>query len=240
MKIIVSDFDGTVFGDQFEENRKAINDFVHRGNMFVIATGRAMNYLAEDLSMVDLECDYYICNDGGVIFDKYFNVLFRKDIRQELVRPIYYSLKDNDNMLEVFIDTSHGYVTDASKCANGIIARPYHKEEAMITLETILRKYPDVNGYMSTNWINLFDKSVSKKNAIDYLVSTYHYNPKDIYTIGDGLNDFDMIEAYQGYTVADSKDDLLSVSRGTVHSIKELIDLIEEENEEEVELEEEW
>ena len=51
MKIIVSDFDGTLFGDDFEENRKAINDFVHRGNLFIIATGRAMNYLAEDLSM---------------------------------------------------------------------------------------------------------------------------------------------------------------------------------------------
>ena len=84
-----------------------------------------MNYLAEDLSMIDLDCEYYICNDGGVIFDKYFNVVYRKDIRQDLVRPIYHLLSDDDNMLETFIDTSHGYVTDTSKCANGIIARPY-------------------------------------------------------------------------------------------------------------------
>ena len=130
MKIIVSDFDGTLFGKDLEENLKAIHDFVAKGNLFIIATGRAMNYLAEDLSMIDLDCEYYICNDGAVIFDRYFNVVFRKDIRQDLVRPIYYSLVDDENMIETFIDTSHGYVTDTSKCANGIIARPYDREKA--------------------------------------------------------------------------------------------------------------
>lgn len=232
MKIIVSDFDGTLFGQDLEENVSAINDFVHRGNLFIIATGRAMNYLAEDLSMIDLDCEYYICNDGGVIFDKYFNVVYRKDIRQDLVRPIYHLLSDDDNMLETFIDTSHGYVTDTSKCANGIIARPYDKEKAMLTLDNILRKFPNVNGYMSTNWINLFDKDVSKKVAIDYLVDNYRYPTDELYTIGDGMNDYQMIEAYQGYTFEDSSEDLKGIAKGTVKSIKELIELIDYKEEE--------
>lgn len=237
MKIIVSDFDGTLSGKDFEENVKAINDFVRRGNLFIIATGRAMNTLAEELSMVDLDCEYYICNDGGVIFDRYFNVVYRKDIRQELVRPIYHLLCDDDNMIETFIDTSHGYVTDTSKCANGIIARPYDKEKALLTLDTILRKFPDINGYISTNWLNLMDKNVSKKVAIDYLVDTYRYSTYEIYTLGDNINDFQMIEAYQGYTFEDSSEDLKSVAKGTIHSIKELIEMIEKEEES---LEEEW
>lgn len=231
MKIIVSDFDGTLFGKDLEENVSAINDFVHRGNIFILATGRAMNYLAEDLSMIDLECEYYICNDGGVIFDKYFNVVYRKDIKQELVRPIYNYLADNENMLETFIDTSHGYVTDTSKCANGIIARPYDREKALATLDNILRKFPDVNGYMSTNWINLFDKEVSKKKAIDYLVDNYRYPANEIYTIGDGMNDYQMLEGYQGYTFDDSSDDLKAITKGTVKNIKELIEKIDKKEE---------
>lgn len=237
MKIIVSDFDGTLLGKSFDEDVKAINDFVRRGNMFIIATGRAMNFLAEDLSSVDLDCEYYICNDGGVIFDRYFNVVYRKDIRQDLVRPIYYALSDDDNMLETFIDTSHGYVTDTSKCANGIIARPYDREKAFATLDNILRKFPDINGYISTNWINLIDKSVSKKAAIDYLVETYHYPQADIYTVGDGMNDYSMIEYYQGYTFEDSKEDLKNIAKGTIRNIKELIELIDVPEKEE---EEEW
>lgn len=237
MKIIVSDFDGTLYGKDLEENVKAINDFVRRGNKFIIATGRAMNYLAEDISMIDLDCEYYICNDGAVIFDRYFNVVFRKDINQELVRPIYYLLKDDENMIETFIDTSHGYVTDTSKCANGIIARPYDREKALGTLDTILRKYPDINGYMSTNWINLFDKSVSKKKAIDYLAETYHYDKAQIYTIGDGFNDLEMIEAYHGYTLENCSEDLIHVSSGTVKNIKELIEMIDMDEDEEME---EW
>ncbi len=227
MKIVVSDFDGTLFGQNFEENISAINDFVRRGNMFIIATGRAMNYLAEDISMIDIDCEYYICNDGGVIFDRYFNVVYRKDIKQELVRPIYHTLCDDENMIETYIDTSHGYVTDTSKCANGIIARPYDKEKAFLTLDSILRKYPDVNGYISTNWINLTDKEVSKKAAIDYLVETYHYEANEIYTIGDGMNDFQMIEKYQGYTFEDSPMDLKAVAKGTISSIKEFLEIID-------------
>ena len=238
MKIIVSDFDGTLLGEKLEENIEAIHHFVQKGNLFIIATGRAMNYLAEDLNMLSLDCEYYICNDGAVIFDKYFNVVFRKDIRQEIVRPIYYALSDDENMVETFIDTSHGYVTDTSKCANGIIARPYDREKALITLDSLLRKYPDINGYMSTNWINLFDKDVSKKAAIDYLVDTYHFAKEDIYTIGDGLNDFQMVEAYQGYALKNGSEDLTQIAKGTVDSLKELIDLLLQE--EEGEMEKEW
>lgn len=227
MKIVVSDFDGTLFGQNYEENISAINDFVRRGNKFIIATGRAMNYLAEDLSMVDLDCEYYICNDGGVIFDKYFNVVYRKDIKQELVRPIYHMLSDDENMIETFIDTSHGYAVDTSKCANGIIARPYDKEKALLTLDTILRKYPDINGYMSTNWINLIDKDVSKRAAIEYLIDTYHYDEAEIYTIGDGMNDFQMIEHYQGYTFEDSSDDLKAVAKGIITNMKEFLEAID-------------
>jgi hypothetical protein len=237
MKIIVSDFDGTLLGKDFEENVKAINDFVHRGNLFVIATGRAMNSLSEDLSLVNLDCEYYICNDGGIIFDRYFNVIYRKDIRQDLVRPIYYALSDDENMIETFVDTSHGYVTDTSKCANGIIARPYDKEKALITLDNILRKYPDINGYMSTNWINIMDKDVSKKAAIDYLLDIYRYKKEDVYTIGDGMNDFSMLEAYQGYTLENSSEDLKSITKGTVKNIKEFIELIDPKEEE---IDEEW
>jgi len=238
MKIIVSDFDGTLFSEEYENNLEAINRFVDAGNMFIIATGRAMNYLAEDLSMVDLNCEYYICNDGAVIFDRYFNVIYRKDIKQEIVRPIYNILADDENIIETFIDTSHGYVTNPSKCANGIIARPYDRGEAALILDKILRKYPDVHGYMSNNWINLTDISVNKAVAIEYLIDTYNYNVDDVVTVGDGLNDYEMIERFRGYTFDHGAEDLKSISVGVIHNLKEIVEILkleEEDNDEEEE-----
>ena len=115
MKIVVSDLTDFLTFDKIDRNVEAINDFVKKGNLFILATNKAMNFLAEDLSMINLNCEYYICNNGAVIFDRYFNVVYRKDIKQDLVRPIYNILVDDDNILETFIDTSHGYVRDTNK-----------------------------------------------------------------------------------------------------------------------------
>ena len=48
MKIVVSDFDNTFFTDKYLENIDIINDFVNKGNKFVIATGRPLYLLKKD------------------------------------------------------------------------------------------------------------------------------------------------------------------------------------------------
>ena len=44
-------------------------------NKFVIATGRSIYQLRKVIDNYEIFADYYICNDGGVIFDKDFNAL---------------------------------------------------------------------------------------------------------------------------------------------------------------------
>jgi|GEM_PF-778417 len=227
MKIIVSDFDGTLFSDAFEANLEAINSFVAAGNKFIIATGRAMNSLSEDLSLVELDCEYYICNDGAVIFDRYFNVVYRKDIRGEIVRPIFNILQDDKNTLEVFVDTSHGFVADPNKAANGIRARFLDKTQAMITLDSIMRQYPEVHGYISTNWVNIIDHKINKATAIDFLVESYKYDSNEIITVGDGINDYEMIKNYNGFTLINGHEDLKTISNGIVKDLSELVDMLD-------------
>jgi Predicted hydrolases of the HAD superfamily len=224
MKIVVSDYDNIVSKKNFIDIIDSINKFVRDGNMFIIATNKAMNYLADDLSMVDLDCEYYICNSGAVIFDRYFNVIYRKDIKQELVRPIYNYLKDDENILETFIDTSHGFVFDTSKSANGIIARPFDSAKGELALDYISRKFPDVHGNVNDNLINIVDKKVSKSFALDYLVNTYNYNKEDVTAIGTTLNDYSLLEKYNGYTLVDSINDLKSISLGTAKDLIEVLD----------------
>lgn len=226
MKIVVSDYDDIISNKNLNDIVDSINKFVRNGNMFIVATNKAMNFLADELSMIDLNCEYYICNNGAVIFDRYFNVVNRKDIKQELVRPIYNYLKDDENILETFIDTSHGYVIDTSKSANGIIARPFDPIKATLTLDYIVRKYPDVHGFIHDNWINIIDSNISKASALDYLVDTYNYNSNDITVIGVGLSDYMMLKKYKGYTYTKSSSDLSDVSLGTVKDLQEVLDKV--------------
>lgn len=230
MKIVVSDYDDIISSKNLNDIIDSINKFVRNGNMFIVATSKAMNFLADELSMVDLNCEYYICNNGAVIFDRYFNVVDRKDIKQELVRPIYNYLKDDENILETFIDTSHGYVIDTSKSANGIIARPFDTTKATITLDYIVRRYPEVHGYINDNWINIIDSKISKASALNYLVNTYNYNSEDITVVGVGLNDYPMLEKYRGYTYTKSSSDLASISLGTVRDLQEVLDKVSTKN----------
>lgn len=232
MKIVVSDIDSSMNLNTDKELIDLINKFTSKGNLFIIATDKAINYVADMLALSSVDIEYYICNDGAVIFDQYFNVLYRKDIKEELVRPIVNELKDDENIIETLIDTSHGFLPDTNENANGILARPYDLVKASVTLNNIILKYPAVTGYLNDNWINIIDKDVSKYNSMQYLVDTYNYNKDEIYVLGKDLNDFDMVKNYKGYTVNNCFEDLETYSLGKVSDIKELLNNILKELEE--------
>ncbi len=232
MKIVISDIDSSMNLNRDKELIEAINNFTKKGNLFIIATDKAINYVADMLALSSVDIEYYLCNDGAVIFDRYFNVLYRKDIQEGLVRPIVNMLKDDDNIIETLIDTSHGFLTDTRESANGILARPYDLVKASITLNNIILKYPNINGYLNDNWINIIDKDVSKYNAVEYLIETYNYNKDDIYVLGKDLNDLDMVKNYKGYTTYNCCEDLESYSIGKVSDIKELLMIVLNEIEE--------
>lgn len=157
MKILISDIDSSMFDLKDKKLKESIKKFTSYGHLFVIATSKAINYVADYLALNDVDVEYYICNDGAVIFDRYFNVIYRKDLKSDVINPIMNTLDSDDNILESFIDTSHGFSHDITKCANGIVARSYDSVKAEILLNTICLKYPSVHGHISDNWLNIVD-----------------------------------------------------------------------------------
>ena len=231
MKILISDIDSSMFSMQNADTVNAINKFINKGNLFIIATDKAINYVADTLALSDLISEYYICNDGAVIFDKFFNVLFRRDLKQSVVRPIVEMLEDDDNILETFVDTSHGFVKDTSKPANGVVARPYDRIKAEMLLNSIVLKYPDVHGYVNDNWLNITDVTVSKLAAIEFLNHNYRLDTSDVYVLGKDITDLDLMEKFNGYNLKDCSEDIKKYSKGEVENLKELIDLLIKEEE---------
>ena len=45
MKLLVTDFDGTLYTDDYNKNIEALNKFKQKGNKIVIATGRYLSSL---------------------------------------------------------------------------------------------------------------------------------------------------------------------------------------------------
>lgn len=78
MKMVVSDYDGTLFNGKQSliDNIEAIDSFRKNCNLFVIATERSFPSIKKEINFYNIPYDYLICNNGSVIFDNNNNVLY--------------------------------------------------------------------------------------------------------------------------------------------------------------------
>jgi HAD superfamily hydrolase (TIGR01484 family) len=225
-KLLVSDFDNTFYvAEDYLKNIEAANNFVDRGNIFVIATGRHSQKLLKDIKSYNIKYSYLICNDGGIIFDKDLNVIYQQDIPIHLVKPIINIFGNSPHVIDWYIDTGLEITKDKNSTANGLIGRVANLNEATDILNSILLKYPEVYGYISTNWINIIEKTVSKRHAIEVINKIINIDKNDIYTIGDNINDISM-SIYNSFCMKNSIDDLKKICLGEYDSVYQLINNI--------------
>ncbi|MEG0026198.1 MAG: HAD hydrolase family protein [Bacilli bacterium] len=226
MTILVSDFDKTFFSSNYNSNIRAINDFVLKGNMFIIATGRNITDLLEEISLVDIKYEYLICNDGGAIYNKNLECLYRIDIDSSLGHLICNILNKDDNITDIFIDNGYRLVNNCDNI-NAIVCHYKDKRKALLGLANIMASFPLIHGYVSDNWINITNILVSKGNGIKILQTMFGFKKSDIVTVGDNINDVSMNKLFRGYMIASGHDDLKKVSVGIVASVQQLIEIID-------------
>lgn len=227
MKILVSDFDDTFFNEDYLENINEVNKFVQEGNMFIIATGRNIKHLIQDIKDYKIEFSYLICNDGATIFDKNYNLIIRIDIDNKVVDSLLNDLKLDSNISRIIISDGFSFFTCKTDKNNAIMAK--YDDEIMVKalVEKLKLKYKSLSIYTSHNWINFVQKGVSKGMAIKYIVRKYNFEGKNIYTVGDAENDISMVSLYNGYYMEDvSVSELKNVGACPIKSIKELISII--------------
>ena len=221
MKLLVSDFDGTLFNDHYKENIEAVNRFVDAGNLFAIATGRDLNRLLKDLDR-NLKFNYLICSDGAVIYDSHFNEIYRSDIDPKVVDGVCELLRVNDCFGD--IDLIEGANMNDRKIS--AIYAPYDEskvEMANYALSCLQKRFPQIHGYLSTHYINITNRTVTKSSAIHQLLELEKLNPVLVYTIGDDQNDREMLLDFIGCAMVQND---LDFSTPVVKSVAELIQIL--------------
>ena len=213
MNLLVSDFDGTFYDDNYEENIKLIKKYNNLD--FVVATGRNFPSLKGDLK---INCKYYICNDGGYILDNNYKLIYRNYINKSTVEIIYSRIKDL-GYNEYFFDNIESFSQDIIDNINKISIK-IQRENTKNDIEYLLNGLSDVYAYISTNWINILSVDSIKSNGIDFIAKLNKY--KNIYVIGNDINDFEMLKKYNGYFISDKKND----SFNTIKNFLELKDMI--------------
>jgi len=214
MNLIVSDFDGTFYDENYLENIKFIENLDDTYD-FVIATGRNYKSLKKDLKT---KCKYYICNDGGYILDKDENVIYKNYIDNEEIKKIYNKMKEL-NYNEYFFD----YIDKFDKNFNDNINKlsiKIQNDKATKDMEYMLKDINNVYGYISTNWINILGNKSKKENAIDKLLELHKYD--NVYVIGNEINDYNMIKKYNGYLISNKKNTSLNTIKNFLELKKKL------------------
>lgn len=227
-KIIISDFDDTIYVNQKIE--KEIVELVHKfreeGNLLIIASGSSYPSLISKIGNSGLEYDYLICDHGCNIIkdDKLiYYKLIDNDIVEELIRD--YELEKGENNFIISMDK--GNADFDNKEISKIHISFTNKGDDFKVREKLINKYNNkINVYCLVNYYNsieIINGECSKLNAIQKIIDTEKIESNNIYTIGDGYSDIEMVKKYNGYCVKKSVDELKNVSSKVYDTFKDFI-----------------
>lgn len=227
MKMLVSDFDRTFYINDIdiEINKEYVDKFRKMNNIFLFATGRCYASFMNVKRKFNLEYDYLILDHGSLIMDNNDNILYKYTLDNNLLYRLlpYLSLDKCDcyyfcSLKEKIKEINNNEITK-------IYLRYNNKMDRNNVFKIINDKFKDCFSiyYLSNNAIEIVSKMVNKSYAIDKLINIIKVNKSDVYTIGDGYTDIEMIKNYNGYMISNGIKELESVAWRKVDSVSLLL-----------------
>ena len=256
--LFVSDFDYTlvVHGASPEitaKNLRAAKEWRDQRGIFLIASGRSWPSISSFMSDVGDYADYLILDDGATTSTSDGEVIFSKKIDNGLIRRLndaFYSqpfrgghaiigCRNNQEVngfepgcckFRIWFE----YAEDRDRF-NTIIEEQFGTE-----LHTIMYQHLERNHDLRIEWVDesmtcvmeILSIDTSKKAAIEQMLDFFCVKPSDIriVTVGDNINDFSMLDAFEGYIVANADPDALEhfSQDKIVPSVSSLIETIEQ------------
>lgn len=202
MKLLVSDFDGTIYDkDNIKDTRKnidAIKRFKDNNNLFAIATGRTFLSIKNQTERFNLPYDYLICSDGSSVFDKNDKLIYSNPINETELKLIVKYLESLSYLKEYKLIDSYGNTTSKTNDIIQIYVEVYFKNTLDI-LKIQKELYPLIH-YGILN-ISYFYKNNTKSDGIRLIAELEQIQKNDIYTIGNGNNDIEMLKEFNGSRV---------------------------------------
>jgi len=197
MKLLVSDFDGTIeinglFRNCYIPNGTTsyIDSFIKDGNKFMIATARPYDSIIQDIKKYGIPYDYISVLNGCIVYDNKGNVLFSKDMTELNTSELYrtYScisfiddVKYNDKILYYIF--SLAFLSDPDALFS------YLKDSNLTIQSWFLNTY------------NIVHPISNKVDGIRFIQELHGISDDDVITIGDSYDDLEMIKNYYSYGI---------------------------------------
>jgi len=243
--ILVSDYDGTLKQQEISnDDIQAIKEFRAQGHLFGIATGRALKILTDDLINFDVKRDFLIGTNGGVIhFEDEDNVSYFSQIRPELMQDLFAIISNYEKAIFYVSDgfqyTTPKIIQDSetdektveipeqiynSACVKG----PSRDENKKIYNVLRRQNFSELDFFYNTydiGYIDVVSRGVSKSSTINKIFfERLGYRKEEIFTIGNSMNDVEMIRDFNGFAVTDSDPQIVPLASAVFPNISACIE----------------
>ena len=197
MKLLVSDYDGTIeieelFKDSYipKGTISNIQHFIDSGNKFMIATAKPYDSIIKEVDRYNIPYDFISTLNGCIIHDNNGKVIYSKDIIEldiEEFCRLYScinkieSIKDKDRLLYYI------FKTKLFKSSRKLI------------------KHLESSGFDVQSWfLNTYNIAHPISNKIDsvrFIQSLLGISNDSVITVGDAKDDLEMIKNYYSYGI---------------------------------------
>lgn len=190
-----------------------------KGAITVLATGRDLNSIKRDFdkSFLDLDCfDYLCCEDGAIIYNSKKEKIYFKpinELREIEIRNILdevqceyteYSYMDTNQVLRIVIRCI------SEKIKNYLIER--------------LSVFKDLKVTHDSTELQVVSAYASKSKAVKEIIDLIGSNIERVVCFGDGENDIELFEQYEGYAMRWACSKIRLLSNGLYDSLSDAIE----------------
>ena len=221
-KILISDYDGTFYQSDIDK----VTEFRALGNLFVLATGRSYVDLKQEIDKYKIPYDYLILNHGALLLSKDLEIIKIFTLDKVLVNSILEYANNKDIYDVILIDAFKKRVDDTSNIVK-LMLKLYSYDKALEVKKYIDKSYTNIKSYLVKDenhyLVEFISSKASKSLMIEKILDKEKIVKKNVYTIGDGINDIDMIKKYNGYRVKNSCKELISVTDKVIDNVSDLI-----------------
>lgn len=246
MKILASDYDYTLhFKDGIKpKDLEMIQTFRSNGGLFGLVSGRAISSLLHEVHKYQIPYDFLIGVNGGFILDNGGHEIFKTTISTKTAKaliqylnkhtPQSYTLHNGyDLARKIFtedfklnIDLEFKDIdTLFEKPVSGFFINYKTEEDAMLAQLDMNKKFPDVYAQQNANFVDITAPNVNKARGIQKLIDHENWG-HDVWVIGDGQNDKEMIENFNSFAMKDGYLLLHEIADHVVDSIAEAIEIL--------------
>lgn len=245
LKIIATDYDGTLNHGGIDEKKKnAISRWRKAGNIFSVISGRGAPDLIKTYNENPFECDYLIADNGAVIMKTVGEIVCEDKIDVSVTKPFLEFLfeqgckwgyvqtsfpcrvfKDED--FEKY-DKDECYTVDELPEFEYVYqintALDSFEESAKVT-QAIKDAFGDVlNPLQNGSCLDIVSVNMDKAKGIYKFIELLGAEHSDVITVGDNINDKDMIKEFRSYAMENAVPLIKELADYETPGITELIE----------------